>query len=83
MSAASSFLTLAEIAAPTGRRHPSPAGPQSGRDRSSSDRARAHDWVLSDWALGISRPLTVRYRRGEQDRSRGSRGTPESHHLVP
>ena len=42
-------------------------GPQSGRGRSSSDRARAHDWVLSDWALGISRPLTVRYRRGEQE----------------
>jgi hypothetical protein len=31
MSVASAFLTLADIAAPTGRPHPSPAGPQSAR----------------------------------------------------
>ena len=82
MSIASFFLTFAEIAAPTGRRDPSPVGRQSDRETSCSDRARAHDSVLSDWALGMSCPLTCALTAGES-RRRGSRGTPESHHLVP
>ncbi len=48
MSVASFFLTLADISAPTGRRYPSPVGRQSGRERSCSEQARAHDSVLSD-----------------------------------
>ena len=81
MSAASSCLTLVEIAAPTGRRHPSPAAhspAEEGRPR--IERVRTTGFCLIGRWVSAAHLLCA---TAGESRRRGSRGTPESHHLVP
>jgi len=54
VSVASSFLTLADIAAPTGQRHPSPADPQSGRATRNNS-----DWIVASVEGHIDKSVRV------------------------